>query len=327
MVKKGISIFWTLYTFFFAVPFPMILYYPISYGGGTRHVSTLSNPYWALAYLAGSLVLWGFLSIRYFRLWVVHPLQEEQALRQLVREGVPRDADVISSKNTGKKTQGFPEIQIALQFENFSGTPIRESLPVVDMRPELGRFGVGQRVRLKLSRKWTKGPLIAFVDAEFERDKLRWWLAVLGWLLLLVAVIGYYVFSYRYEHEGTGWRFLTFFHPLLICPLALLGMQWLFGGGLGKLFTGTGDALRLKYEGYRAEARLLSVEQTGTYINEQPQVRFELEYEDRRGNTHHASFKKVVDLLDMAMTRAETIPIFYLADQPQNVAFATDLDG
>src|SRR3546814_5976546 len=89
------------------------------------------------------------------------------------------------------------------------------------MRPELGRFGVGQRVRLKLSRKWTKGPLIALVDAEFERDKLRWWLAVLGWMLLLVAVIGYYVFSYRYEHEGTGWRFLTFFHPLLICPLAL----------------------------------------------------------------------------------------------------------
>src|SRR3546814_15864022 len=81
MVKKGISIFWTLYAFFFAVPFPMILYYPISYGGGTRHVSTLSNPYWALTYLAGSLVLWGFLSIRYFRLW-------RSAERRLVKECV-----------------------------------------------------------------------------------------------------------------------------------------------------------------------------------------------------------------------------------------------
>ncbi|GGG82430.1 hypothetical protein GCM10007415_14130 [Parapedobacter pyrenivorans] len=328
MGRKGFSVFWTLYALFFAVPFPMILYYPITYGGGgTRHVFTLSNPYWALAYLAGSVVLWGLLLVRYFRLWVIRPLQEERALQQLAREGVPRDAEVVSAKNIGKQVQGHPEVQLEVQFENISGTPIRESLPIVDMRPELGRFAVGQRVRLRLSRKLTKGPLIAFVDAEFERDHLRWWLALLGWLLLLGAIASYYVFSYHYEHQGTGWRFLTFFHPLLICPLVLLGMRWFMRGGLGKFFMGTGDALRLKYEGYRAEARLLGAEQTGTYINEQPQVRFELEYEDQQGKTHHASFKKVVNLLDMAVTRAETIPIFYLADQPQKVAFATDLDG
>ena len=322
------SVFWTLYAFFFAVPFPMILYYPIYYGGGgLRGVSTLSSPYWALAYLAGSLVLWSWLLIRYFRLWILRPIHEERALRQLAREGIPREAEVVASKTLEKKVQGFPEIQVMLEFENISGTPIRETAAVVDMRPQLNRFVVGQHVRLRLSKKLTKAPLIAFVDSEFNKDKLRWGLAILGWLLLLGIVAAYYGLSYRYEHQGTGWRFLTFSHPLLICPLALLGLRWLMGGGLGKFFIGIDEAMRLKYEGYRAEARVLGAEQTGTYINEQPQVRFELKYEDLKGNTHHASFKKVVDLLDMAITRMETIPIFYLVDQPQKVAFAADLDG
>jgi hypothetical protein len=107
-------------------------------------------------------------------------------------------------------------------------------------------------------------PLIAFVDAEPARDKLRWRLSVLGWLLLVGIVIGYYMFSYRYESQGTGWRFLTLFHPLFLCPLALLGMRWLTFGGSGRDFLSINDALRLKYEGYRAEARLLSATQTGT---------------------------------------------------------------
>ena len=322
------SVFWALYAFFFAVPFPMILYYPIYYGGGgLRHVSTLSSPYWALAYLAVSLVLWSWLLIRYFRLWILRPIHEERALRQLVREGIPREAEVVASRTLEKKVQGFPEIQVVLEFENISGTSIRETVPIVDMRPELRRFAVGQRVRLRLSKQLSKPPLIAFVDSEFSQDKLRWGATILGWLLSVGVVVAYYVLSYQYEQQGTGWRFLTFFHPLLICPLALLGLRWLMEGGLGKFFLGSDEALRLKYEGYRAEARLLGAEQTGTYINEQPQVRFELEYKDSKGKTHRANFKKVVDLLDMAITRAETIPIFYLADQPQKVAFATDLDG
>lgn len=65
--------------------------------------------------------------------------------------------------------------------------------------------------------------------------------------------------------------------------------------------------------------------QTGTYINEHPQVRFELEYEDLHGITHRTSYKKIVDLLEMEITRAKVLPIFYLADQPQHVAFASDL--
>src|SRR5690606_28176281 len=144
--------------------------------------------------------------------------------------------------------------------------------------------------------------------SEFQTDNRRQLVVILGWLALLAVVLAYYLFSYRYESQGTGWRFLTFFHPLLICPLTLLGMGWLIKGGIGKFFMGTTDAIRLKYSGYLAEARLLKAKQTGTYINEQPQVRFEVAYEDQQGVTHQVSLKKIVDLLEMDVIRAETIP-------------------
>jgi len=320
------SLFWTLYAFFFAVPFPMILYYPITYGAGlSRSVYTLSSPYGALAYLLASLVLWSMLLMRYFRRWIMKPLWDGRVLRQLVREGIPREAEVIAAKPGPQGADGSQEWEITIQFENHSGTPIQESLSVVDMRPELGRFAVGRRVSIRLSKQQGRVPMMAFVDADTYADKGRWILSTLGWMLLVGIVAGYYVFSYQFENQGTGWRFLTIYHPLLLCPLLLLGMRWLTEGGFAKHFLGTNEALWIKYEGYRTEATLLAAEQTGTYINEQPQVRFELEYKDRIGNTHRVSFKKVVSLLDMSITRAATIPIFYLADHPQKIAFASDL--
>lgn len=320
------SIFWALYAFFFAVPFPMILYYSINYAGGERHVGSLSTPYWALAYLALSLISWCWLFGQLFIKWIFQPLKEEKALKRLLKEGTLREAEVIASKKTGRMVKGNPEMEITICFDNFSQTPIRETVSIVDMRPTLRRFDVGKSMRLRISDNLTTKPILAIEGSEVEKDKQRI-IAILGWLLLIVLVIGYYVLSYHYEHQGTGWRFLTFFHPLLICPLILWGVKWLFSGALGNLFLGTRDALKLKYKGHRTEARLLGANQTGTYINEQPQIRFDLEYEDVKGVTHRASFKKVVSLLDMDITKATIIPIFYLEHQPQEVAFADDLDG
>src|SRR3546814_18510324 len=50
-------------------------------------------------------------------------------------------------------------------------------------------------------------------------------LLVLCWLLLVLAVAGYYAFSYWYESSGSGWRFLTFWHPLVLCAAILLFTQ------------------------------------------------------------------------------------------------------
>jgi len=321
------SVFWALYAFFFAVPFPMILYYSINYAGGERSALSLSGPYLALTYLSVSVLLWTYWLARVFRKWVLQPLRDERRTRRLVREGMLRDAAVIASKATGKMIQGHPQLSVTLRFDNLAGTPIQETLSIVDIQPTQRRFDVGKSVRLRINRDLGTLPVLAIDGSEVQKDQGRWLLAILGWVLLLAAVVAYYLLSYHYEHGGTGWRFLVFFHPLLICPLTLLGIGWLFGGGIGKLFLGTGDVLTLKYGGHRTEARLLDAQQTGTYINEQPQVRFELEYEDVQGITHRATVKKVISLLDMGITKTPVIPIFYLANQPQKVAFAADLEG
>lgn len=324
--KNGMSLFWALYAFFFAVPFPMFLYYSIYYSGGQRLVSTLSAPYWALVYLAVSAVLWSWLLARYFGQWFIAPARELRQMNQLLRTGVIRDAEVVASRTVGKPERNRRRLEVTFRFNNLSGVPIQETLPVVDMRPQLGRFDVGQRLRLRIDESLAKSRVIVIDGSEFQPDTTRRLIVFLGWMGLLGLVAAYYLLSYRYEHQGTGWRFLTYFHPLLICPLALLGLRWLMNGGLGRFFLNDKTAVQLKYRGRRAVARLLEAKQTGTYINEQPQVRFELEYEDSRGTTHRTSCKKIVSLLGMDITRAETIPIFYLADQPQTVAFATDLD-
>lgn len=326
-MKNGMSIFWALYAFFFAVPFPMILYYSITYaGGGERHVFSLSSPYWALTYLVVSVVLWIWLLARYFRQWLILPARELRQMDELLKIGIIRDAEVVASKVIGKPVDGSPQLEVTLRFNNLSGVPIQETFPVVDMQPQLGRFNVGQQLRLRIDKTLAKSPVIVIDGSEFQTDTKRRILTFLGWLLLAGIIVAYYVFSYRYEHRGTGWRFLTFFHPLLICPPAIMGLRWLMDDGLSRYFMGSEDAVQLKYRGHRADARLLQAKQTGTYINEQPQVRFELEYEDLEGTTHRTTFKRIVDLLDMDITKAETIPIFYLADQPQQVAYAADLD-
>lgn len=61
------------------------------------------------------------------------------------------------------------------------------------------------------------------------------------------------------------------------------------------------------------------------FINEQPQIRFELEYVDHRQLTHRKIYKKVVDLLDLDMVKKESVDIFYLKEDPERIAFTSDL--
>src|SRR5690606_27530382 len=122
-------------------------------------------------------------------------------------------------------------------------------------------------------------------------------------------------------------RFLTFYHPLLICPLAVMVMGARFKGGISRLFGDDKVTTQLKYRRLRTDARMLEASQTGTSINDQPEVRFELEYDDLNGNKHFITYKKIVRLIDTHITKAKTIPIFYLPEQPKIIGFASDLGG
>lgn len=100
-------------------------------------------------------------------------------------------------------------------------------------------------------------------------------------------------------------------------------MQFIFR----KLSGLSDDSVLIKFKGIRTKARLIKVSQTGTYINEQPMMRFELEYTDAKHHVHKNSLKKVVGLLELDITKQELIEIFYLPENPMQIAFASDLNN
>jgi hypothetical protein len=70
------------------------------------------------------------------------------------------------------------------------------------------------------------------------------------------------------------------------------------------------------------------VSETGTYINEQPQVRIDLSVEAADGKTFQSHAKLVVPLTDLALLRpGTTIPVRYLTDRVDRVEIDLSADS
>ena len=75
----------------------------------------------------------------------------------------------------------------------------------------------------------------------------------------------------------------------------------------------------LMNEGIKGEAEILSREQTGTYINEQPQVKFKLLITTPMEN-YELEHKEIVNLLDMGSIQVgRKIPVMVNPDNPRDI--------
>jgi len=82
----------------------------------------------------------------------------------------------------------------------------------------------------------------------------------------------------------------------------------------------------LKFKGKRALASITRVEQTGTMINDQPEIRFHVEFLDGAGRNVSAQIKKIVSLIDVAQVRSQKEAfVFYDPNNTQTVAFEEDI--
>lgn len=73
-------------------------------------------------------------------------------------------------------------------------------------------------------------------------------------------------------------------------------------------------------EGIRGEAEILSREQTGTYINEQPQVKFKLLITTPDRAPYKLEHKEIVNLLDMgSIPEGKKMPVVVHPDNPQDI--------
>ena len=87
-MKKGLSIFWMLYMLFFAIPFPMLLYYNIKSDNMPNLMD--SNPWYSLTLLAISILLWTVLLIGYYQKWVIRTFSIKRNIEKLKITGEPR---------------------------------------------------------------------------------------------------------------------------------------------------------------------------------------------------------------------------------------------
>jgi hypothetical protein len=315
--------FWIIYILFFAIPFPMFIYYMTAYATGVEG----ANPWLALIYLAGSVILWIALLLGWFRKWVLLNFIMQKNILRLLKDGARKEARIIKSKELASKGHDLVTKEIVCTLRNFSGTEITQQLIVNDSQPALRRYDEGKTVQLRIDEKLKAVPYIIPDGVQVSIN--RGWIVLLCiiWLIVAAAVVGYYIFSYQLENNGTGWRFLKFYHPLVLIPLILLFTRL----GLMKLLQLFGNSpekeLQLKYYGLRTEAQIVSASQTGTYINDQPQIRFELRYQDSVGVSHTVTLKKIVPLIDLGSVKDPAVAIFYLKEKPEQVIFASDIAG
>lgn len=325
MKKHFLPAFWLLYMLFFAIPFPVFMYYAIN---SEFDVTTLKdkNPWLALGLAALSVILWLIVLLGYFQKWILQIFITKRNLENIKRNGVNREAKIISAvKISGPKAK-YNTYELELLFKNLSDTEIIHKTEITDSKPHERRFEAGKKLNLILNRDPKKLPAFVIASSNASLNPSGLMLRILGLLLLSALVAGYYFYAYQDESYGMGWRFMSFGHPLIVCPIVLIFYRYLLRFILKKL-TGLGDnSVLIKFKGIKTQAKLISVSQTGTYINEQPMMRFELEYTDNKHHIHRNSLKKVVGLLELDVTKQAQIEIFYLPENPNEIAFADDLN-
>jgi len=307
--------FWGAFLLFFALPFPCILYFGTSWPVA---LADRSAPWLSLLLLVLSLAAWLSLLFAFLHFLLLGPPRALHRVRSILADGELRDALIEHAEQTGVHVRGFAQWKLQLSFQNLSGTPIREQLLVVDSKPQLQRFVAGQRLEVRLSREPGAFPNVVLEGAQPELDVASLWRRGVGAAIGIVAVASAYVFAYRLQSEGLGWTFLSFGHPLLVCPLVLCGYA-LGLRLLGRLLHADARGDALKYRGIGVEARVLKVRQTGTYLNEQPQVEFQLEYIDREGNVQQARVRRFIPLIELANIPREHVTLLYDPDDRSNV--------
>lgn len=326
MKKYFFASFWTVYMLFFAIPFPMLLYYNINNEFDIRALND-KNPWMALGILAFSIILWTILSFGYFKRWIVQIFITKKNLEAIKENGVRREAKIINARIISKQNAKFNTYELDLLFKNLSDTEITHKTIITDSKPHERRFETGKKLNLLLNKNTKQLPYFIISTTQAKLNNVNLILRILGWLITVISVIGYYFYSYKTESQGMGWRFISFGHPLIICPMVLLFYRFILRFIINK-FTGLNpDSVLIKFKGIKIPARLIKVSQTGTYINEQPMMRFELEYTDNQHRIHKNTLKKVIGLLDLDIAKQKEIDIFYLPENPTQIAFASDLDN
>ena len=322
MKKPGFGLsFWSLYTLGFTVALPTFLYY--NEGWGQQPQESAGT---AFLYLGLGIVSWLVAIGLYSRFFIKVVFTDKLRLERTAREGTTIIAKIIRKVQTGVIRDAVT-LELRLAFSNVAGTHVELPYELNDGRPFEKRFEEGNTIEMSAG---INGREALFVPKSLEVSRNKGMVILYSaiFFLLLAAAIGYPIFSYRLESQGAGWRFLRLSHPWISVPLINIGVGifiMLLMGFIGKASGAPEQPLHMVMYGIKTTATVLNFKQTGTYINEQPQVQFEIEYTDPQNNRHKTVYKKIVSLLDIHKLDCGPKEIMFLPDKPERIVFYEDL--
>lgn len=301
--------FWFGYMAFFVFVFPLFF----SYVG-----NFISSPIWATVSLAVGLIGWIIFIYWTYKQAIAQPRKLQRIIHSLVDQGLQRKGTVAHKSLLKQQKDGSEMIEILVQFENLVGTPVQQVFAFTDTKPHQKRYEVGRSINLRLSRT----PQSPSVVVEDMQTKFSWTFGLFALAFVVVYMIGTFAFHYSMYSNGKGWRFMSLWHPWIMTPftgLLLFNVTAIFG----KLFGGGSPETeeKLILQGKKAKAVVQRADQTGTYINEQPQIRYTLAFTDERGKNHVVSIKRIVPLTELHLARTGTRDILYLPDDPDQITF------
>ena len=322
-MRKAFGLFWLLFFLYFIFVHPAIIYYNSEYPH--RYLDQV-NPSEVLIYLGISLLLWAFILCVLFVIIFKYTIQTKWNINKINQRGKRIEARIVQASGSTIFEQNAAIKSLVLALHNFEGESIRHTMEVRDSRPEERRFEEGKHIHLRVDSSFNQRP---YVIVEGTKGKVNGWFFV-GWLLFFVGVVYYYVFSYQLESQGFGWNFISLNHPLISSPGFLLLFSTIlyvvFKFFVFKKLNLGKSTLALKFKGKRATGLIQAVRQTGTYINEQPEVCFTVEFVDDLGKQQVVQLKKIVSLLEVgSIGQQQYCVVFYNPNDLKQVLFEEDV--
>ncbi len=323
-MSKGFAFFWVIFIGYFIFVHPAIIYY----GTGYENVD-LSNvsPNTAFAMLALSGALW--FTVGALSLWILlrYTYFAKRNMRSLQRDGMRLQAKVVEVKEMKTGNSKSVLKTLVLELLNLQGETIQHSMSFTDSKPELQRYRVGSICYLRVDPSFGKIPSVVLEDGIGKVNVVL----PLVWILFVASALYYFWFSYQLESAGYGWRFLSLWHPLVIIPACCLFFPGIIFGLIKFVFMKKmnlgSERTILRFKGKKALASITRAEQTGTLINDQPEIRFQVEFLDVAGKKVSGEIKKIVSLIDVAQVRGQKRAfVFYDPSNPQFVAFEEDIN-
>lgn len=313
---KFMIVFWGAFLFFFCVPFPIFIYMMTEeVTAGPRNSLAVSYGYLGLSFL-----IWGYILVFFVNTLFVKTFKQRNTIHSILKNGIPRDAKIIRYQ----LIKYFPKtnmnaIQIVLSFPNLRNTVIEHEMMFHDSKPQEKRFDVGNSVKVLLNPNVSQEPYFILSDQKVGFNASGMVLRIVFIVLLIAYIIGLYSYFYLRESSDFGWQFLTFMHPIIFSGFMTLIYVLVFQLIVGKFFKNTKEE-RILFAGRNAEAHIISVGQTGTTINDQPEIIFQISFKDFRGNEHIAVYKKIVSLLNLSsVPKSGKIEIMYDENDPKKI--------